>query len=98
MARFVIEQEIEIPFINEKGEQDYDYINVKFTIYASYGNLGIGSYEFWGFKGNDVQMGWDIDEVTWDKALYSPEVNEIIDKYLEDMNSILEKMDNYENF
>lgn len=99
MARFDIEREIEVPFINENGEQDYDYVPVEFEIYGSYGNLGIGSYEFWGFRGYDEQMGWDIDEVKWDKTLYSPEVNAIIDRYLEKhMDSILDEMDKYENF
>lgn len=99
MARFNIEQEIEVPFINENGEQDYDCVSVKFVVDASYGNLGIGSYEFWGMRGYDEQMGWDIDDVKWDETLYSPEVNAIIDKYLgEHMDSILDKMDKYENF
>lgn len=94
MALFVIDQEIEIPFTNDKGEQDYDYINVTFTVYATYGNLGIGGYEYWGTKGYDIQMGWEIDEVKWNKDLYSPEVNEIIDNYLDNnIDSILDKIE-----
>lgn len=100
MARFNITiNEIEVPFINERGERQYDYIDVEFNVDASYGNLGIGSYEFWGFRGDDVQMGWDIDDVKWDKDKYSPHMNIIIDKYLEEhMDDILDKMDKYENF
>lgn len=99
MARFHIKKEIEIPIINEQGEPDFDYIDVEFTVDGSYGNLGIGSYEFWGFKGNDVQMGWEIDDVQWDREKYAPHVNLIIDRYVEkNMDSILDEMDKYENF
>jgi hypothetical protein len=97
--RFYIKREIEIPIINENGEEDYDYINVEFTVDGSYGNLGIGGYEYWGMKGYDEQMGWEIDDITWDREKYAPHINLIIDRYVyRNMDSILLEMDEYENF
>lgn len=97
--RFRINREIEIPIINEQGEPDFDYINVEFQIDACYGNLGIGGYEFWGFRGYDEQMGWEIDDVKWNRERYAPHINLIIDRYVEkNMDSILDEMDKYENF
>lgn len=60
------------------------HLNVELTINASYGNLGIGPYEYWGIPGNDVQMGWEIDEWFWDESLYTEEENKIIQKYIDD--------------
>lgn len=99
MGRYYLDIEVEIPFTNEEGEEDYRYIEVDIVIDAYYGNLGIGSYEFWGFKGNDVQMGWEIDDVQWDREKYAPHVNLVIDRYVENnIDSILDEMDKYENF
>lgn len=94
MGRYYLDIEVEIPSTNEEGEEDYRYIEVEVVIDACYGNLGIGSYEFWGFKGNDVQMGWDIDEVDWDKKNYTPEENKLIDEYVEKhMDDLLDKIE-----
>lgn len=60
------------------------YLDVSLTVNGSYGNHGIGSYEYWGFKGNDVQMGWEIDDWEWDQSLYTAEENKAIQKYTED--------------
>jgi len=67
---------IEIDFSEDK------YLDVKLTVNGSYGNHGIGSYEYWGFKGNDVQMGWEIDDWSWDESLYTAEENKFIAEYL----------------
>lgn len=71
----------EVEFLLEDDE--YYYKDVKFELEGSYGNLGIGSYEYWGMRGNDVQMGWELDDCSWDKSLYTEKENEIIEKYAE---------------
>lgn len=58
------------------------YLDVELIVNGSYGNHGIGSYEYWGFKGNDVQMGWEIDDWSWDESLYTAEENKFIAEYL----------------
>lgn len=78
----IITREIEI---NEE-----DILVVNFYLEGSYGNLGIGPYEYWGAKGNDVQMGWEIDEMSYDEAEYTPEQRFIINKYLENHIDSLE--------
>ena len=55
-----------------------DILMVEVTVDASYGNHGIGSYEYWGFKGSDVQMGWMIEDYTWDESKYTMEQNQAI--------------------
>jgi len=48
-------------------------------------NDGIGSYEYWGSKEYDKGEDYlDIDEMTWDKTLYTEEENNIIDQYIKD--------------
>lgn len=59
-------------------------LNVGLDVYASYGNLGIGSYEYWGAPGNDVQMGWEIEGWEYDKMHYTKQQIELIDKYIDD--------------
>ena len=78
-----INKELEIEFKNEKGELDYRYLNVEFRVKGQYVDFGIGSYEYWGMRGYDSQMGWEIDEVTWNKSLYSNEDNEYIDGWVD---------------
>jgi hypothetical protein len=60
-----------------------DYKEVDFEGDPEYGNLGIGPYEFWGFKGNDVLMGWEIDGISWDKSKYTDKENQAIDKFVD---------------
>jgi len=78
----IVTKEIEI--------NDEEVLVVNFKIEGSYGNLGIGSYEYWGFRGNDVRMGWEIDEMSYDEAEYTPEQRLIINKYLENHIDSLE--------
>jgi len=52
-----------------------------------YGNpqrvdIGIGSYEFWGAKGYDSHWVWELEDAQWDKSLYTPEENKIINQWL----------------
>lgn len=65
------------------------YLDVKLTVNGSYGNHGIGSYEYWGIPGNDVQMGWEIDDWEWDQSLYTAEENKAIQKYTEDNDDVI---------
>ncbi len=58
------------------------YLDVKLTANLSYGNHGIGSYEYWGIRGNDVQIGWEMDDYSWDETLYTAEENRFIAEYL----------------
>lgn len=40
--------------------QDYE---VSVEIEAHVEDFGIGPYEYWGSKGNDVQLGYELDKV-----------------------------------
>lgn len=47
-------------------------------------NDGIGSYEFWGQKGNDV--GFDylvVEDIVWDKTKFTEEQNIAIEKFID---------------
>ena len=55
--------------------------SVDFTPIMQYS--GIGSYEFWGFKGYDKGELY-VDDIIWDESLYSPEENLIIYNYVRD--------------
>ena len=91
-----IKKELEIEFKNEQGEQDYRYLDVEFKVKGQYLDFGIGSYEYWGMRGYDSQMGWEIDDITWDKSLYSEEDNKWIDDYVERrMDDFVDDIDNY---
>jgi hypothetical protein len=60
-----------------------EYIYVDFEGDPSYEDVGIGSYEYWGFRGNDSSMQWVLEDIQWDKSQYSDDVNTIIQKYFE---------------
>jgi hypothetical protein len=79
-----VTEEFEIPFND-------DYIYVDITIEASYGNLGIGSYEFWGIRGSDNRYGYEVDDISWDKTLFTEEQNDVIDEWI---GNNTEKIDN----
>jgi hypothetical protein len=55
---------------------------VEFTGNPAWVDNGIGSYEYWGQKCNDVQWGVDCEDANWDHAKYTDEENKIIDQYL----------------
>lgn len=57
-----------------------DYSPVDVDVIAVYGDHGIGSYEYAGIYGRDVQMGWEIEDWHWDKSLYTAEQNDIINE------------------
>ena len=66
------------------------YLDVDFTGDISYDDVGIGSYEYWGIKGVDTQMAWVIDDLYWDKTLYSQEENTEIERWYHENISYLE--------
>ena len=71
-------------------------IEVKFTGKCREVDNGIGRYECHGYVGFDSQPGLEVEEISWDKTLYSDDVNSIIDIYLnknedEIMNTMCEK-------
>lgn len=73
----------------EFGE-NFDVKEVELTGNITYGNMGIGCYEFWGQKCNDVQMGYEVDGVNWDYDLYTKEENDIIELYVDKHQSKIE--------
>lgn len=82
MAELTIAREIEI---NED-----EVLRVYFLVSATYGNHGIGDYEYWGFRGRDVQIGWEVDDVSWDKSLFTDEQNALIEKFYDtELDSII---------
>jgi hypothetical protein len=60
-----------------------DEIEVVFEGEPGYVDEGIGSYEFWGQKCVDKQMVLKCEDISWDEKKYTPEENEIIEKYIE---------------
>jgi len=45
---------------------------------------GIGHYEFHGSKGFDSRIEPEVQQVFWNRKLYSKDQNDIIDNYLDD--------------
>lgn len=62
---------------------DDDMLIVDLEVSGTYGDLGIGSYEYWGFKGRDVRMGWEIEGWDYDESLYTKEQNKMIEEYIQ---------------
>lgn len=66
-------------------EIDGDFIEVEFEGSPTVENDGIGPYEYWGYKcfdkGEDYQV---LEELDYDKSLYSKEQNDIIERYIDD--------------
>jgi hypothetical protein len=68
----------------EDMSTEEEWLNVEFYGDASVENDGIGSYEYWGFKGYDKGHNYFIVEnITWDKSKYTEQQNQEINKYLE---------------
>lgn len=67
-----------------------DCMEVHVEVHASYGDHGIGSYEYWGFRGRHTDIGWEIETWDWDKSLYTKEQNDAINEacYREQSNFI----------
>ena len=65
---------VEIPV--EFTEDEYELVSVE--VEASYGNHGIGTYDYGGYVQNDVQIGWLVEGFYWDETKYTKEQNEII--------------------
>ena len=43
---------------------EFEYVTVDFRVEASYGDLGIGSYEYWGSREVDTRMGWEVEDLS----------------------------------
>lgn len=56
-------------------------IEVELEVHATYGNRGIGSYEFWGMQGRDDKYDWELEYLGWDSKKYTAEQNKVIEDY-----------------
>jgi len=78
---------IEIQFFGED-----DYREVEFTGNPHKCDDGIGSYEYFGFRGNDSRTYVSCeDTIDWDRKLYSDSENAIIEKHLEKNEEEIDK-------
>lgn len=54
---------------------------VDLNIEATYGNRGIGKYEYWGAVYTDDNWCWEIEYIDWDRSKYTDEENKIIEDF-----------------
>lgn len=76
-------------------------LEVEVTANVHVENDGIGSYEFWGYKGYDKGVNYIVvDELIYDKSEYTPEQQQLIDKYFEDnweeLTELFDEIQEYE--
>lgn len=87
---------------NDKQNQMTEYVliyvphedeelEVEFLVEGSYGNHGIGGYEWWGHYERDDDWRWEIDDITWRTEDFRPWENETIAKYVEDNYMYIEE-------
>lgn len=80
----------------DTGEEVFEELLCTVLVDAHVEDFGIGGYEFWGAKGNDVQMGWEIDklefETPWPAALAG-----IAEKILSSAEDTIREMDTNSN-
>lgn len=70
---------------------------VPLIVEYTYGNHGIGKYEYWGHTEYDYNFGYAIDEILWEESKYSKEQNEaILEAVLREESNIYEAI-NEEN-
>ena len=55
--------------IDPAGMEVEEEVTIGMTCEANVEDFGIGTYEFWGAKGNDVQMGWEIEVLEFDHPI-----------------------------
>jgi hypothetical protein len=85
-----MEHNYEWVFFNAEQTEDFA---VDFTCEIGSENDGIGSYEYWGFKGYDRGETYlTLEDITWNKTLYTDEQNVFIDEYIGDNYSKMEKV------
>lgn len=71
-----------------------DYIkSVDFTVYADYGNHGIGAYEFWGANYRDDYYCWEVHGLEWDESKYTEEENKRIEEFTMNDKPIVDILD-----
>jgi hypothetical protein len=71
---------------------DEEEKEVEFNCDYIIANTGIGSYEWWGSR--EFDAGYDhaiVEKVKWDESLFSPEENEIINKWVIDNRISIEE-------
>jgi hypothetical protein len=71
---------------------DEEEKEVEFDCYYEIANTGIGSYEWWGSR--EFDAGYDhakVHKVKWDESLFSPEENQIINKWVADSSISIEE-------
>lgn len=66
---------VAVQFPNEEEDRLIDV-----DVYASYGDNGIGSYDYAGIRGYHQDWGWEIDEWSWDMSKYTKEENDAINE------------------
>jgi hypothetical protein len=74
---------------------DDEYVEmVKVDFELTKENSGIGSYEYFGFRGYDSGSDYyECDGYSWDESLYSPKQNKAIERVLDNQyKSIIEKI------
>jgi hypothetical protein len=76
----------------DNGEEVFEELVCPVLVDASVEDNGIGSYEFWGAKGNDVQMGWVIDKLQFETP-WPPALAGKADAILEEVGDAIAEMD-----
>ena len=67
-------------------------LDVEFECGITLENSGIGSYEYWGFKGYDAGVDYAIcEEIEWDVTNFTEDQNEYIQQWLDKNWEDLEK-------
>lgn len=56
---------------------------VTFTGLGCFQDVGIGLFEFWGSKGNDVNYIPVVEDITWNKKIHTDAQNILINIFLE---------------
>lgn len=87
-SHFEVEQDFEIE--TENG----DIIEFTLEGTVTYGDFGIGSYEYWGSKETDTQMGFEVDGYDLKEGSYDPQFKGVIIKWVEaNQDKIREKLE-----
>lgn len=80
--------EMDIEIITEGKEKEP--LVVEFIADISVENDGIGSYEYWGFKGYDKGVDYPVvDTIYWNKEKHTEEENKIINEYFKEYENWL---------
>ena len=91
-----------------EDQKDYSIsdivLNVEYN--GQYGDFGIGSYEYWGFKGVHHDWGFELEDITsikddqgndWSEKLTSSEKDKLDQECIEDGENSYQDMQEYYN-